>query len=368
MAPRPEPPRTVLSLCAGIGGLELGVAGAVARLGGRLRTVLACERQAYAAAVLVVRMEDASLDPHLVWDDLTTFDGIPFRDRVDIVVAGVPCQPFSVAGEQRGLDDERWIWKDVWRIVCEVRPRFLLVENVPGFRSKGLPAVLGTLAEAGWVAEWCSVSAASVGAPHLRERVFCLAADPERVAVRIEQGRSSRTGRGGALQPDDDDDGAQGRATLAHHHDDRLQGVGRSGLLDGKRALQRDDVDGRRGPGVLADTDGERSDRWRADRRRQEGVEDLGPDPRRDAAYYYGARLQGPSLSRGRVAEPGRAWDWESAPEPSFHRVDDGPPHELDRDWADRIHACGNAVVPQCAERAFLTLWDRIHDPENGAW
>lgn len=301
MATHPEPPRTVLGLCAGIGGLELGAAAAVARLGGRLRGVGAVERQAYPAAVLVARMEDASLDSFPIADDIKTFDGVPFRDRVDLVVAGVPCQPFSVAGEQRGLEDERWIWNDVWRIVREVRPRFLLVENVPGFRSKGLPAVLGTLAEAGWAAEWVSLSAAAVGAPHLRERVFCLAADPERIAVRVEQGRGAGPRR-------------QGRATPAHHHDDRLQGVGRSGLLYRERQARGHDVDG------------------------------------------------------CRCSNESGQWDWELAPEPAFCRMDDELPHELDRDWADRIHALGNAVVPKCAEEAFLILWDRIHDPENGAW
>lgn len=365
MAARAQPPRTVLGLCAGIGGLELGVAGAVARLGGKLRSLCFVERGAYPAAVLLARMEDASLDPAPIWDDLTTLDGAAFRDRVDLVVAGYPCQPFSVAGKKRGVEDERWLWDDVWRVVRDVGPGYLFVENVRGHLTKGFDVVLGALAASGWVAEWDVVSAASVGAPHLRERLFCLAADPERIAVRIEQGRSRGAGRGGALQLDDD--GAQGDAP-AHHHDDRLQDVGGGGLLDEERAIRGRDVDRRGGAGVPADACRLGSNRRSEAARRETGHEALGSGEGRDAAYYYGARLQGAPLSRGRAAEPSRTWDWELAPEPSFRRMDDELSRRLDRDWADRIHALGNAVVPAVAERAFLTLWDRIHDPENGDW
>lgn len=90
-----------LSLCSGAGGLDLGLA--IACPG--YRAVGYVERETYAAAILVARMEDATLDPAPVWDDLATFDGRPWRGAVDVVTAGYPCQPFSVAGKRKGSDD-----------------------------------------------------------------------------------------------------------------------------------------------------------------------------------------------------------------------------------------------------------------------
>ena len=92
------------------------------------RTVGHVERETYAAAILVARMEDAALDPAPVWDDVATFDGRPWRGAVDIVTAGYPCQPFSVAGKRRGADDPRHLWPHVARIVGEVEPPFVFLE------------------------------------------------------------------------------------------------------------------------------------------------------------------------------------------------------------------------------------------------
>ena len=92
-----------LSLCAGVGGLDLGLH--IVCPG--YRTVGYVEREAYAAAALVARMADKALDPAPVWDDLTTFDGRPWRGVVDILTAGYPCQPFSIAGRRLGEADPR---------------------------------------------------------------------------------------------------------------------------------------------------------------------------------------------------------------------------------------------------------------------
>jgi len=93
------------------------------------------EREAFAAAVLVARMEDQALDRAPVWDDLTTFDGHPWRGRVDLVAAGFPCQPSSHAGQRLGTADERWLWPHVARVVREVGPSLVFIENVPGLLS-----------------------------------------------------------------------------------------------------------------------------------------------------------------------------------------------------------------------------------------
>lgn len=163
-----------LAICAGIGGLELGLHIAMP---GSYRTVCFIEREAYAAASIVARMADKTLDQAPIWDDLTTFDSGPWRGIVDIISAGFPCQPFSLAGNRKGDADERWLWPHIERIICDLRPRFVFLENVPGIltASGGIGAVLSGLASAGFDAEWGCFSAAECGAPHRRERWFCLA-------------------------------------------------------------------------------------------------------------------------------------------------------------------------------------------------
>jgi len=108
----------------------------------------------------MARMGEATLDPAPIWDDLTTFKGAAWRGRVDLITAGFPCQPFSAAGEQRGIDDERWIWPDIARIIADVGPRYVFLENVTGLIRHGLPHVLSDLAELGFDAEWGLFSAA----------------------------------------------------------------------------------------------------------------------------------------------------------------------------------------------------------------
>ncbi len=164
-------PLNMLSLCSGGAGLDLGVTLAEPRA----HTVAYVEREAFAAAALVARMADASLSPAPIWDDVASFDGRPWRGVVDCVTAGFPCQPWSVAGRRRGASDVRWIWPDIARIVDEVAPTVVFLENVPGILGHGLGLVLGDLADLGFDAEWGVFGANDVGAPHRRRRLFVLA-------------------------------------------------------------------------------------------------------------------------------------------------------------------------------------------------
>ena len=177
-----------LALFAGGGGLELGLSLA---LGKHYRTIAYVERECTSAAVLAANMERGWLDKAPVWDDVTTFTGdvvSPLVDQIDIISAGFPCQPWSVAGSQKGTDDERWFWPLIFRLVREIRPRSIFLENVPGLLHGGIEHVLGDLASVGFAAEWTSVRASDVGAPHRRERVFIL-------------GNSDRQGLQGRQQP-----------------------------------------------------------------------------------------------------------------------------------------------------------------------
>jgi DNA (cytosine-5)-methyltransferase 1 len=172
-------------------------------------------------------MEAGHMAPAPIWSDLSTFDGRPWCGVVDCLTAGFPCQPWSVAGQQRGTEDERWLWPDIARVLREVRPPLVFLENVPALASGGgLGRVLGSLAELGYDAEWDVFSAAEVGAPHQRKRLFVLGlSDADRAELRHEQGRGGRKG-------------------LADSHRDGLAILRGCGVFDGERPPQRDDADG----------------------------------------------------------------------------------------------------------------------------
>ena len=159
-----------LALFAGAGG---GI------LGGHLlgwRTVCAVEWEVYPASVLCARQNDGLLPSFPIWDDVQTFDGKPWRGIVDVVSGGFPCQDISAAGTGAGIEGERsGMWKEMARIIGEVRPRFAFVENSPMLTTRGLGTVLGDLASLGFDAEWGVLSAADVGANHKRERIWICA-------------------------------------------------------------------------------------------------------------------------------------------------------------------------------------------------
>ena len=159
-----------LALFAGAGG---GI------LGGKLlgwRTVCAVEWEPYAAGVLAARQNDKILEPFPIWDDVQTFDGKPWRGIVDVVSGGFPCQDISAAGKGAGIDGERSsMWKHMARIIGEIRPSFVFVENSPMLVSRGLAVVLADFAKMGFDAEWGVIGAHHAGFLHERERIWILA-------------------------------------------------------------------------------------------------------------------------------------------------------------------------------------------------
>jgi DNA (cytosine-5)-methyltransferase 1 len=125
---------------------------------------------------LCARQNDKVLPPFPVWDDVQTFDGRPWRGIVDVVSGGFPCQDISAAGKGAGIDGARsGMWFHMARIIGEIRPRYVYVENSPLLTKRGIHRVLGDLAAMGFNARWGVVSAASVGAPHKRDRIWVVA-------------------------------------------------------------------------------------------------------------------------------------------------------------------------------------------------
>jgi DNA (cytosine-5)-methyltransferase 1 len=159
-----------LHLFAGAGG---GILGGI--LLGHT-TVCAVEIEPYPRKVLLQRQRDGILPKFPIWDDVCTFDGIPWRGSVDVLCGGFPCQDISSAGKGAGITGERsGLWKEYARIIGEIRPKFVFAENSPLLRTRGLGVVLEDLASLGYDARWGIIGAGAVGAPHKRDRMWVLA-------------------------------------------------------------------------------------------------------------------------------------------------------------------------------------------------
>lgn len=169
-------PLNILSVCSGVGGLDLGLHDALGRAGFAPRTVCYIEREVFAAANLVARMGEGRLDHAPVWSDLATFDARPWAGLVDCITGGYPCQPFSVAGKQRAHEDERHLWPHVARLVRELAPRLVCFENVANHLVLGGADVGRDLQAMGYRVAASLWTAQEVGAPHRRERVFIVGA------------------------------------------------------------------------------------------------------------------------------------------------------------------------------------------------
>ena len=159
-----------LHLFAGAGG---GILGSIL-LGHKI--VCAVECDPWCQAVLLQRQKDGILPSFPIWDDVRTFDGRPWRGIVDCISGGFPCQDISTAGKGEGITGpSSGLWKEFARVIDEMGPRYVFLENSPALTSRGLGVVLGDLASMGFDAEWCVLGASDVGAPHIRKRIWILA-------------------------------------------------------------------------------------------------------------------------------------------------------------------------------------------------
>ncbi|WP_291295834.1 DNA cytosine methyltransferase [Elioraea sp.] len=178
----------VLDLFSGVGGFSLGLEAC------GMETVAFCERDPYASAVLRHWWPGVP-----VFSDVTRLSARALAARgvpaPDLICGGFPCQPYSVAGPQMGENDERHLWPEFARLVAELRPRWVLGENVPGIRGIAADAVLADLEASGYACWPLVVGAAHAAAPHPRQRVWFLACRlSDADSARLEVGRSSDTG------------------------------------------------------------------------------------------------------------------------------------------------------------------------------
>jgi DNA (cytosine-5)-methyltransferase 1 len=305
----------ILSLCTGIGGLDLGLHAGLRAVGREPRTICMVEREAFAVAILGKAIAEGRMDDAPIW--LGDLRDLPSHElpRVDWITGGYPCQPFSHAGKRLGEDDPRHLWPVILELIRTLRPRGVFFENVAGHMSLGLDRVLQDLAGCGFRSAFGLFTAEEVGAPHRRERVFILGlADASSVNRRTGSGESS----------DWEEPTERGRV-LADAADERGE-VGHESRPSGEREAGHAMPCGE----AMADADGSRS--------------------------------------QGRRRDGGRAHEWPSRP--GCAQRPDEPPRTTESglgrnahglpDRVDRLRALGNAVVSQQAERAFVTLWKEL--------
>lgn len=298
-----------LDLFSGIGGISLALKPWV-------RTVAYCERDRYAQAVLLSRMASNELDRAPIWDDVTSLNGA-MLPSIDIIFGGFPCQDISIAGRGDGMGGSRsGLYTQIERIIGETNPAFVFLENVPAIRTRGLGRVVWGLASLGYDCRWTVVSAASVGAPHLRERWFLLAADSERLECWNKSRRWSWPPGANKAKPGND--GSQ--ESLADTEGIRLKSLRNASDASLQRADRAQNAHHRSSEKNVANAESVGS--WAG------------------AVEHQGPRQQDDSLRE----------NWWSV-EPNVGRVANGVPSRV-----DRIRCLGNSVVPLQAREAFKKL------------
>jgi len=408
-----HPPITHVSLCAGYGGIDLGLHRCIPNL----RTIAYSEIEAFACELLLARMEGGQIDAAPIWPDLKSFPWAKLRDRVDILSGGYPCQPFSSAGKRLGREDARHLWPYIADGISILRPRLCFFENVEGHISLGLREVIEHLGELGYSATWGIFSAAEVGAPHQRKRVFILA---DRNG---ERGQLSNWRQQPAEQMLQRDGEARGDV-LADAADERYLQCGKRGATDassattrraeelwpsrpgqpqfgwepprvvghsycleqgqesrdtsqvpaippGEWADERAGIPRGTGDQVVGNARSEESSRLSSRAGRDEMAEAGQPGAGLGDAQNRNGEGQRLQLRQGEGEHRGASGcerdGWRQT-EPTLGRDADGPAGGLDYaqlcvagdSRVDELRLLGNGVVPAVAERAFVTLLDEL--------
>jgi DNA (cytosine-5)-methyltransferase 1 len=374
---------THISLCAGYGGIDLGLKRAL----GDVRTIAFSEIEAFACANLVAKMEAGLLESAPIWTNLKTFPWERFRGKVDILSGGFPCQPFSAAGQRAGTEDLRHLFPFILGGVRLCRPAVVFLENVEGIISsrlkgddwsdpEGTPVLLHVIRElerVGYQATAGVFSAAEVGAPHQRKRVFIMAKDGD-----VELPAAEYTSA--TYYP-------AGRGQEQHEWEpSRTVGNATSERLEGRRGTEQGIRDGDR-PSVasreeLASPDSERRGQD-LEQPTKQGTAGIIQRSGAKVADSVDSGLQGtlPQMEPGGSREEEARSTPRSSPrghihwqaQPAMGRDLDGIADRLD--YAELCRACdnrtdelrllGNGVVPDTAARAFRLLWRDLADPSR---
>lgn len=315
-----------LDLFTGIGGITLALRNWV-------KPIAYCEIEPYCQSVLLQRMSEGHLPKAPIWDDIRELSPYGLY-HTDIIYGGFPCQDISLAGAGKGLEGKRsGLFFEIMRLVGEIKPRFIFLENVPAITSRGGTRVVREIAALGYDCRWCVISAASVGALHRRERWFLLAHAKHDGTFASERGRSI------------------GESVAPRGEQQQAESVWQ---IERTSSLSTD----------VADTDSQRlQGQWRSSC----GIAEEKPlfamqgenDGNTNSQPSQQANMQAMSISTERRAwgnYSGEYWPFKSRTHwqevvSSICRVDDGISHRV-----DRLKSLGNSVVPIQVREAFMTL------------
>ena len=337
----------------------------------------------YCQRVIAARIKDGILPDAPIFGNIKTFISdwyaASYQGLVDVITGGFPCQPFSVAGKQKGADDERNMWPATAECIGIVRPRFVLLENVPGIRTY-LPVVVRDLRRLGYeVSRPLILGADDIGAPHRRKRVWIVAnrADsrseglrrerensifqaPHATEMRRREGnkitgrpreRAGTAGKWGGLAD------RYGHVTdTPQRQDDRRNGMGMDSAAEGREGVNASAIPcNQYGPNALR-LNGDDAGLCASEISQQQEAEVFGGDAA-DADETGWRKQRGSKPVREEYAAPECGGWSESWPEVAARlcRVDDGVAHRV-----DRLKALGNGQVPQCMATAFRILTGQI--------
>jgi len=288
------------SLFSGIGGFELGLERAIPNS----KTIWQVEQNKFCQSILKKHWPKAK-----IYDDVRniTKDNV---EAVDILCGGFPCQDISVAGKQGGLNGERsGLWWEMWRIIGELRPRIIVMENVSNILRLGGLDILGSLTKIGYDTEWTVISAKQFGAPHLRNRWFCVA------------------------YPNSGSDGKPRENKQSHT-------IGETG----KTSLHKENSG------------------WKKSRGQKNIWNQRGDNTQNNASYPNSERVKEQfhtkSIEKRQQSPqsdiqntPKTYWE-KNTPQSPICSVDDGIPQRV-----ARLKALGNAIVPQCSQWIGEQIW-----------
>jgi DNA (cytosine-5)-methyltransferase 1 len=319
-----------LSLFSGIGGIDLAAEWA------GFHSVAMVEKDNYCQQVLRKNFPEAEL-----YGDILEFDGTKYENRIDLISAGFPCQPFSLAGSRKGADDERALWPEVVRVLRDVKPTWFLGENVPGlltsgqYRGEYFNYICHSLSEMGYRVGWCLYGAKDVGAVHRRNRVFIVAYSDGLRHSEFCPSESEQFSDGGTAQEFGGGD-SKGDASDSEHV--RCQDIQEEGFV-GQNHQER-----KEGREVELEGSGlrEYACHSEGEPRPQADSPTCTDGSERYSREDFGGRHWQP-ISGGNWRE----WDttpilYETRAEPRVRRANDGIPNRV-----DRLKCLGNAVVPQ---------------------